>query len=311
MNSFDYPQIKVVHLEVTTACNAACPQCQRTLFSNKLIPYELTLADIKLFFSESFVRQLDKVFMCGNFGDPAAAKDTLKILKWFKAVNPNITLGINTNGGIRSKKWWAELATIFSDPRDYVIFGIDGLADTNHIYRVNVRWSKLIENATAYIQGGGSAHWDMLVYAHNEHQVNDALALAKQLGFSWFRSKVTRRNFSNVKLQLPQKYKVVTPIISNTVSCHAFNEESVYVAASGHALPCCFIGSNVLNINFEQELGITLLEMSLRNHTLADILPKFNKLSSSWSHPECVKSCSVQGNTSNFSNQWKTEIQIR
>jgi MoaA/NifB/PqqE/SkfB family radical SAM enzyme len=311
MNSFDYLQLKVVHLEVTTACNAVCPQCQRTIFADKMVPYELTLADIKLFFSESFVRQLNKVFMCGNFGDPAAAKDTLKILKWFKAVNPNITLGINTNGGIRSKKWWAELATIFSDPRDYVIFSIDGLADTNHIYRVNVKWNKLIENATAYIQGGGSAHWDMLVYAHNEHQVDEAIAMAKNLGFSWFRSKVTRRKLNNITLQLPQKYKVSTPIISNTVRCHVFNEESVYVSATGHALPCCFIGSNVLDSNFEQELGITLPEMSLRDQSFADILPKFNILTTNWSHSECVKSCSVQSGNTNFSNQWKNEIQLK
>jgi MoaA/NifB/PqqE/SkfB family radical SAM enzyme len=249
--------------------------------------------------------------MCGVFGDPAAAKDTLKIFKWLKSVNPSITLGINTNGGVKSKKWWAELATIFSGPRDYVIFSIDGLADTNHIYRINVKWNKLIENATAYIQGGGSAHWDMLVYAHNEHQVDESIALAKQLGFSWFRSKVTRRNLSNVKLQLPQKYKAFTPIVSNTVSCHAFNEESVYVSATGHALPCCFIGSNVLDGNFEQELGITLTDMSLRRNLLNEVLPKFNILAANWSHLECVRSCSVTDNASNFSNQWRNEIQLK
>jgi hypothetical protein len=44
------------------------------------------------------------------------------------------------------------------------------LEDTNHLYRENVEWKKIMENARAFISAGGTAHWDMLIFDHNKHQ---------------------------------------------------------------------------------------------------------------------------------------------
>ena len=74
-------------------------------------------------------------------------------------------------------------------PKDYCVFSIDGLEDTNHLYRRNVKWEKVIENARSFITAGGKAHWDMLVFEHNKHQVDEAKSYANKLGFVWFRSK--------------------------------------------------------------------------------------------------------------------------
>ena len=52
-----------------------------------------------------------------------------------------------------------------------VIFSLDGLEDTNHIYRVGVQFKKVMENTQAFINAGASAHWDMLVFKHNKHHV--------------------------------------------------------------------------------------------------------------------------------------------
>ena len=49
----------------------------------------------------------------------------------------------------------------------YARFAIDGLEDTNHIYRRNTDWVKIVQNATAYIAAGGRAEWDFIVFAHN------------------------------------------------------------------------------------------------------------------------------------------------
>ena len=76
---------------------------------------------------------------------------------------------------------------------DYDVFSIDGLEDTNHIYRVGVQFKKIMENAKAYIDTGASAHWDMLVFDHNKHQVDECRQLADTMGFTWFRSKETDR----------------------------------------------------------------------------------------------------------------------
>ena len=50
-----------------------------------------------------------------------------------------------------------------------VTFGIDGLQDTNHLYRISTNFDKIIKNAKAFIDAGGFAKWHMLVFEHNEH----------------------------------------------------------------------------------------------------------------------------------------------
>jgi len=119
------------------------------------------------------------MFMCGNYGDPAAGYYTMDIYNYFRKVNPEIVLGMNTNGAIQSTFFWHALGKLCNKPEDYCVFSIDGLEDTNHVYRENVNWKKLMSNAEAYIAAGGSAHWDMLVYKHNQHQVDACEQLAK------------------------------------------------------------------------------------------------------------------------------------
>ena len=74
-------EIKVLHLEPTDVCQAACPQCARetdSLFDKKS-QHHLSVDQIKDLVSLETVVGLDKMFMCGNYGDPAAGKHTLDI----------------------------------------------------------------------------------------------------------------------------------------------------------------------------------------------------------------------------------------
>ena len=62
-------------------------------------------------------------------------------------------------------------------------FSIDGLKNTNELYRRKLEWEKLMRNASAFIEAGGVAYWDMLVFKHNEHQIEEVRQLAKNMGF--------------------------------------------------------------------------------------------------------------------------------
>jgi hypothetical protein len=137
------------------------------------------------------------MFMCGNYGDPIVAKDTLKVFKHFRNVNPTLYLGMNTNGSARTKRWWKEIAEVIGTD-GYVVFSIDGLEDTNYLYRKNTIWEKIMENAGSFIDAGGIAHWEYIVFEHNEHQVEDARRLSEQMGFQKFQIKTSSRFFSSV-----------------------------------------------------------------------------------------------------------------
>ena len=80
---YNYKDIKSIHLEVTSKCQARCPMCPRRLQGGPLLDSlyleEITLDIFKEWFPVEFIKQLNHVYMCGNLGDPMIAKDTNKI----------------------------------------------------------------------------------------------------------------------------------------------------------------------------------------------------------------------------------------
>jgi len=239
--------IKVLHLEATDVCQAACALCARETDPDfkKDRQHHLSMDQILRVFDKEKIQQLDKMFMCGNYGDPAAGKHTLDIFQEFRKINRNIVLGMNTNGGLQTTFWWYELAKIMNQSQDYVVFSIDGLENTNATYRRNVVWNKVMSNARSFIEAGGSAHWDMLVYRHNQHEVDECEQMAQDMGFTWFRAKVSKRGFTE-SLQFPTGWQPIEKQATG-ISCHALREQSVYIDAQGRLGPCCWLGSRQKN----------------------------------------------------------------
>lgn len=270
---YRYEDIREVHLEITTRCNASCPQCPRNLSGGDVNPAlpmaELSLEAMKRIFPRDFVQQLRKLYACGNYGDPMVAKDTLPIFEWLRAENPTMELAMFTNGSGRNAAYWGALAKVTS----YVRFSIDGLEDTNHLYRRGTTWPRIMEAACAFIDAGGNAEWDFIVFKHNEHQIEEARALAAALGFKRFFVKKTSRFFvggvasaKEVKNRGGAPAYVIeapeNPELRNTavvrltqldrfadyqaeteITCKAAQHHRIYVSAEGMVFPCCWTGA--------------------------------------------------------------------
>src|SRR6056300_1608941 len=193
---YSYKNIKEIHLEITQKCQAACPMCDRNMNGGADNPHitnaELSLEDCKRIFKPEFIAQLKTMYMCGNLGDPIVAKDTLEVFKYFREHNKDMWLSMNTNAGAKDEAWWSELAKTFGR-MGAVIFSVDGLRDTNHIYRQGVVWDNVERNMQAFINAGGRARWDYLIFEHNQHQVEEAEALANKWGCEKFMKKKTGR----------------------------------------------------------------------------------------------------------------------
>jgi MoaA/NifB/PqqE/SkfB family radical SAM enzyme len=136
---------------------------------------------------ETLIKQLYSITLCGNFGDPLLNKDLIPIIEYIAAANADVRLDIHTNGSLRNTQWWENLAKSLTT-NSLVQFGIDGMADTHEIYRVGTSFSKIIENAKAFIDAGGKARWNFITFKHNEHQLEEARALSKEMGFESFRA---------------------------------------------------------------------------------------------------------------------------
>ena len=192
------------HIELTDKCNARCVQCERneilkdgTLRENpKLLQAEISIDQFKSIF-KNYQKQTKYIAFCGNYGDPMFAKDIFQITEYcITNVLGNYHQGglkYFTNGGYKSKEWWGQLAKLLKPIDHLVVFAIDGLEDTNHLYRVNTRFSRIIENAKAFIDNGGDAEWSFIRFGHNQHQEEEIRKLAKDLGFKRFTASNSQR----------------------------------------------------------------------------------------------------------------------
>jgi MoaA/NifB/PqqE/SkfB family radical SAM enzyme len=195
-NFFNFSELNQLHIELTNACNAACPMCTRFHINSPLIRPDLeidqiTIDKFKKYFPPNVIQKCEVILFCGVHGDPGMARDLYEICEYIDEVSPKTTVRMNTNGGMRKPEFWDRLGQLFAKKlRDHwswqITFSIDGLEDTNHIYRRNVEWGRLIDNVKAFINAGGRAEWDYLIFKHNEHQIDEAKKLSKDLGFHAF-----------------------------------------------------------------------------------------------------------------------------
>lgn len=197
MDFWKFDQLKQIHIEITNHCNAACPMCVRFYNSSELVRPDLVLDQIyfdqfKEWFPQEILKKVNLWTFCGVHGDPGMARDFYEICEYI-VENSEASIVVNTNGGMRSPEWWSKLGRLFSKksnpnrhPVYRITFSIDGLEDTNHIYRRNVVWNKVMANASAFINAGGLAIWDYLIFLHNEHQIEEAEKLAYEMKFFQF-----------------------------------------------------------------------------------------------------------------------------
>lgn len=235
-------ELESIEFELANKCNARCPQCAR--FSqgkliNGLNKDELFFDDICNSISIETIANLKSVVFKGTTGDPIIAKDFVPILKYFKANNSNIKVWIATNGSLHDISYWQELAHILNQ-NDKIVFGIDGLADTHSIYRIGTDYHKVLDNAIAFINEGGNAHWQFIKFSHNEHQWQKCVDLSKKLGFKNFITLYSDRNFEETHLNPPIDQIKFNP--TGCVSCKSFNKKEVFIYADGTVYPCCFLG---------------------------------------------------------------------
>jgi len=282
--------IQDIHAEITNRCNAACPMCSRNVMGGAdvegLIHSEWSQDDIRRVFIPELTG-LRSVNFCGTHGDPAAARYTLDAVERIKSIS-RATVEVRSNGSVRDKSWWHDLGKMLNAKKendgyyrqhDLAVFSIDGLEDTNALYRRRTNFNKIMENAEAFIGAGGLAKWDFIVFKHNEHQIYDAEALAKKMGFFQFRVKRTFR-FANSPfgrdraavlnkdrqleyfLEPPTQERWRNPEIDkylrldaaglqdyfNTTPINCMNKsvyQGIYVNAFVQVLPCCFLSSDL------------------------------------------------------------------
>jgi MoaA/NifB/PqqE/SkfB family radical SAM enzyme len=318
-----FDQVRKIHIELTTKCNARCPMCMRNYrgydYNSGYPDCELTLNQFKQIITPEVIRHIMQpidgvlkhnqgVNFNGNLGDFASAKDAVEIVQYL--VEHGTKVSINTNGSLRNIQWWQQLAL----PNVQVGFAIDGLPDTHSIYRQDTDWHKIIKNAQAFIDAGGHAVWRFIPFAHNRHQESQCRQLAQDLGFKEFETIYDGRDTTPVYTRSgeyshhigaplgpipPLKDMLqshITWLDSKTVKLpadqqhlnlcctHKMNRE-IYIAADGTVYPCCYLGFYPESMTHpgNDQLKPMVQENNALEHSLEHCMQWFSKVEESWS----------------------------
>jgi MoaA/NifB/PqqE/SkfB family radical SAM enzyme len=293
-------------IEPSNYCNARCPQCARAGHTHDGLPlFSLKHLDLDTFFSnidKEKLLNLKSVILEGDRGDPIMHPNLFKLIEFFDWV-PNIFMF--TNGGVRNTDWWEKLAQY---PNLTVVWSIDGLADTNHLYRIGTDFDKIIKNATTFINAGGHAIWRCIIFKHNQHQIGEITNFSKKLGFtatwvvsanpgrfygldSWpvyqngvithelalsdFSDAVIRSK-TKIHSQQSRMVRLNESLVRPDLKCPWAQLGKITINCYGHVLPCCMRNAEP----FQQHEPSQLLPMidndwdniSVYKHHLEDIL---------------------------------------
>jgi sulfatase maturation enzyme AslB (radical SAM superfamily) len=273
---------------------------------------DLDWAKIQSNIPKSFWAQLERINFNGTSGDNISHNNIQHIVKEVSTMAPQARIRVCTNGSLRSSAWWANFGALTKDSNVEVVFGIDGLADTHSLYRVGTNWNKIIDNASAFISAGGRAVWQMILFDHNLHQVDECRQLANTLGFEEFYLRSENRFPSGKQEQTvfwrgkpthsirypdPEKVSQVlkeddvvnewsqalTALDSKKkVDCHSIETKWMAIYADGTVWPCCWLMGwhkathleqyNLTNYHFKKVLGLDFSQINLYTNKLEDIV---------------------------------------
>ena len=256
---------KVIQFELSSNCNANCIGCSRAdplddlrlnpaIEKNKFLSIDI----FKKIVNAKRFEHATEIQFCGSIDDPPMHPQFLEMLEYLVA-NTKLHIIIHTNGSLRTPDYWAQMGKILQSHKHTVNFSIDGLSETNHIYRRGTNFEKIIENAVAYIEAGGLAQWQMVVFPWNAHQVEEAKEYSQSLGFSKFKERpdTCLDNMDLDKLHLRVKMeqtrsdwdwdRYVQSMSdqerhNGDIQCKSGRDELAYfIAHTGEMFPCCFL----------------------------------------------------------------------
>ena len=98
---------------------------------------------------------------------------------------------LNTNGSGKKLTWWQDYYDIISDT-DETVFGIDGLEDTSDQYRINQDWKSSFDALKLGAKLGKTVIWQWIPFSFNEHQIDEARALANRYNIPFMILKSSR-----------------------------------------------------------------------------------------------------------------------
>jgi|TARA_B100000085_G_scaffold148840_1_gene135385 MoaA/NifB/PqqE/SkfB family radical SAM enzyme len=172
---------KGLNIDITHRCALECPRCPRQFAfrdkGNKVYGQDVTLDDIK-----KLSKHYKNFDFCGQLSDPVHHPKFIEILEYLKSVN----CGAHVHNASSQKPMSWYIKAFKANINARWIFGIDGLPNESHNYRVNQDGEKLfnvmLESKKYLIH---KPVWQYIIFRYNQDHIEEAkqMAIDNQLGF--------------------------------------------------------------------------------------------------------------------------------
>lgn len=200
--------MKSINLDITYKCTLECPRCLRK-FYDKVPGHDMTLNEYK-----KVISYFNHINFCGNISDPAMHPNFIEFLK-LNYIN-NISCEIQHAATGRKLSWYKKVFT--ANPKAKWIFGLDGLPEESHNYRVNQKGNNLFEAMKLCASMGLDTTWRMIVFKFNENNIDKCKKIAQDIkvNFELVQSSRFYKNDSlkPTKLYIERDYEKYIPKMS-------------------------------------------------------------------------------------------------
>jgi MoaA/NifB/PqqE/SkfB family radical SAM enzyme len=236
--------MKPLHLELTNRCTLECPACPRTTWKD-ILKRPIKKADLNINQFEKFIdcdggKEIDKFILCGDYGDSIYYPNLVEFIQRFRTRQ----FEIHTNGSYRDKNFWVELASNLST-QDTVVFAIDGLQDTNHLYRKNSDWDSIMLGIDIISKSPARLKWKTIVFSFNYDKIEQIKEFAHSKGAE-FEVIKTHRYGDNTLIPpeqlIDQQFLFKKEFIDNEpIEIRPRCVDEKVITCDGYFLPCDWI----------------------------------------------------------------------
>lgn len=223
----------IAWIDLTTTCNAKCPQCHRTnpdgLGKMDWLPnFFWSLEEFKQAYTPKTMRHLREFEFCGTWGEPVSNPWFYEIVEYV-IKNSDCNILLNTNGSLRSEDWWFKLGFL-TKRRLRVMFAVDGSTQEMHeMYRRNTNLDKVLRNMEAF-SSYGEARTFCVTFKHNEDHMEEIKRLSESHGSSRIVFMPSNRFHSSNTFDYSYKGRTYT-IEEPSCEDHHYNQKEVSLAA--------------------------------------------------------------------------------
>lgn len=159
---------KSINLDITHRCTLECPKCLRRSVPTK------NLGDLSLDSFKKIISHFDQIEFCGQISDPIFHPQFIEFLELTK----DKRVFVHTAASHKPMDWYRD--AFLANKNATWEFGIDGLPQDSHKYRINQNGEYLFNVMKTGVELGNDIRWQYIIFKYNENDIPEAIDLAQR-----------------------------------------------------------------------------------------------------------------------------------